>query len=354
MLYNGTVFDGNVLLKPWVTANNSNGFVIPTGSTIAAGTNIIGSNSAPILLGQGFSIPSDSSVLMGNVEVDTLTVSTSLKTTDYYLTATDQDYALLDVSGGTTGQQNGNNGILTYSPQTGYQINLANPSTTLSRAIYLIGSAPSGLNYGGLTSTDPNSPYETNNMGGGIANGLSGDPGSDDSATSFGIYSYVQGISNVPNLIAVLNGTNLGSFLDSINGLLIYEISNVGTAGVTGVVDPRTGTAANLIVNGQSGVNNLGGLSQTIAHTNNSVYEPFTDSNNISNWYRYSGFIDLSNNYIYGGDIASYAKSNTPANADVHNFLGMGAFYELYNPTNGHGYDATTGVTDLSSKVKLV
>jgi hypothetical protein len=297
--------------------------------------------------------------IAADVEINTLTISSD-KLTGAVKAATDQDYALIDVSGGTTGQQNGNAGIFTYSPQTGYTINLADPSSSRLSLIYLIGSAPTGLQYdigGGsyLTLSDPSSPYGIANMAGGLSGGLTGNSVTDANATSFGIYSYTQGGTQAPDLIAVLNGDNLGSFLSGLN---IYKISNVGTAGVNGVVDPTTGTPDDLVVDGGFGINHLGGGTQTIAHTNiNPNGRAFSTTNNESNWYISSpsgNTLPGAVQYSYGQDIASAlpASSPAPANADVHNFLGMGAFYELYNPANG--YNQTGGVTDLSSHVKLI
>jgi hypothetical protein len=298
-------------------------------------------------------------VVSNNIETDYLSISGTNA-------ATDQDYALIDVSGGTTGQQNGSAGILTYSPETGYTVNLAKPSDPSSGygdPIYLIGSAPSSI-----------SSFGMNNMTGGLSGGLTGNTVRDASATSFGIYSYTQGGSQAPNLIAVVNGTTLGNFLDG--GINTYKISSViknnRNENYVGIDSFSGDITSPLIVDGPNGYdantfnfkpNHLGGSSQNIKHSNNASQT----TTNTSSWYTPSGSYsqtDIStgittNVNAYTGDFSTMLNAGSPGNNDVHNFIGMGAFYELYDPNNPlapttNAYGATNGVTNLSSHVKLV
>jgi hypothetical protein len=258
--------------------------------------------------------------ISGGVETNVL----ELKTPFFSSYATDQDFALIDVSGGTTGQQNGNAGILTYSPQLeDWKINLATlPDfifTTVSDPVYLIGSAPSGFGLG--------------NMRG----GLSGDATTAGKSTDFGIYSYTpnevsdQLFSAAPDLIAHIVGISLYDFLGE-NNPTPYTVTVSGTT---------------FTVDGESAINSLGGVRQTITHSNNntpSVSESGTPNYSItSNWYstvkalNESGTTPLTPSGPYGvSDISvDISTGNQDGRSDVHNFLGMGAFYKLVDITGG-------------------
>jgi Ca2+-binding RTX toxin-like protein len=165
--------------------------------------------------------------------------------------------------------------IVNVNNVTNYTINLH------AGATYLIGSAPSA--------------FGPNNIKDGGFN-----PG------DFGIYAYTPGGNNAPNLVAEVIGANPADFA-SLSYYTIPAATN--------------GTTTALVVNGLAGVNDLGNTTETIAHL-------YTGTGINSSWYKPTAAASAGVPPVYGGDISQSALV-TQANTDVHNFLAVGAMYNL-------------------------
>ena len=216
--------------------------------------------------------------IAGATETDTLSnYNPSTGQTSY---ATDGDWVRIDVS---VNALNGDD----------YKINLGGGT-------FLIGAAPSS--------------FGTGNLKGGAWN-----------PNDFGIYSYTAGGFKAPNLVAEVVGANLAKPLTA------YKVTVSG--------------AGTLIVDGGAGVNHLGGNTETIQHSysksqglgNSDWYKPTTGAQTdvvidpvTTKPIPGSDYIKTA--AIYGGDISASALV-PQANTDVHNFLGMGAMYDITQTT---------------------
>jgi RTX calcium-binding nonapeptide repeat (4 copies) len=155
-----------------------------------------------------------------------------------------------------------------------------NYKISLGAGTFLLGAAPSYFASGNLQGNawDPN---------------------------DFGIYKYTQGGNSAPNLVAEVIGANL---------------AQPGSSDYYTIPALANGTTTSLTVDGGTGVNHLGSGTEKIEHI-------YTGKGINSDWYGYSGQ-DANGNVIYGGDISNSALV-AQANKDVHNFLGVGAMYNI-------------------------